>query len=263
MVHRCLTLSRLAAATLLIALLAPGASAQQFQVQSTFHDGFRYSIQDVRLDRQGAIIERSSGGRVKGTLKLDHHCPDCGNTINQVIIGLAGAEIAQKCVYSGGASSRGTKKLPFSVDVPDEPGVYEIRARYAQARNCGKALGWWQVDMPGGPDASATIGAIVVLAQAEPIRDIGDIYSDIVSKTRQLDGHITQIRRLSDGTKKVQKAQLQNLRRQAAAAEQRAFELHLLQTELAIATGAVISAEEPQPVYDVVLMPARPSRRKS
>jgi hypothetical protein len=72
-------------------------------------------------------------------------------------------------------------KLNVSCDlvVPDEPGVYSVRARYAQAYQGrlmtveGRAisqpeyqdvLGWWKVDRPEGPGPESTIGTIIVEA---------------------------------------------------------------------------------------------------
>ncbi|MCQ4200038.1 hypothetical protein ACFWGR_26950 [Streptomyces sp. NPDC060311] len=113
----------------------------------------------------------------------------CGNAVNQVIVGLAGQDRAQASVWNGKQRSGGGVKVvnpgtrvealaednwgpaqwvnvTCDVVVPDEPGVYSIRARYAQAYQGrlmtaeGRAvpqpeyqdvLGWWKVDRPEGP----------------------------------------------------------------------------------------------------------------
>jgi hypothetical protein len=46
--------------------------------------------------------------------------------------------------------------------VPDEPGTYSVRARYAQAYSGKDALGWWKIDRPDGPGPESTIGIIIV-----------------------------------------------------------------------------------------------------
>lgn len=160
----------------------------------------RFRIRRVAIEGQGNVAQRRSGGPVRVSFELLHDCAACGNAINQVIVGLAGEEQAQVSVWNGkqrsggglrvvNAGSRATAlaednpgpaqwvRVSFTLSIPDRPGTYFIRARYAQdyqgnllteegARHpqpvFEKPLKWWKVDRPQGPGASANIGAVVV-----------------------------------------------------------------------------------------------------
>ncbi len=53
------------------------------------------------------------------------------------------------------------KKVDFAMVAPEQPGVYEIRFRYAQAYLPTDAVKyWWNVDE--SPTADATIATIIV-----------------------------------------------------------------------------------------------------
>ncbi|MBD2613864.1 formylglycine-generating enzyme family protein [Nostoc punctiforme FACHB-252] len=95
-------------------------------------------------------------------MEINHDCPECGTAINQIIVGIAGENQAQACVWIGGSTSNGWQTVSFSLNIPYTPGVYYIRTRYAQAYNSEDALGWWKVDRPDGPTEAANIGAIIV-----------------------------------------------------------------------------------------------------
>ncbi len=80
--------------------------------------------------------------------------------MNQIIVGIAGEEKAQACIWSGGKYSNGWKSARFSLDAPKMPGVYYIRVRYAQDYSCENALDWWKIDRPYGPTLESNIGFI-------------------------------------------------------------------------------------------------------
>jgi hypothetical protein len=163
--------------------------------------GFRFKIRNVRIDGLGDAIRVRGGGSHEVSFEVLHDCPECGNAINQVIVGLAGEERAQASVWNGKQRSggpvrvvnRGSDVAALAEDnpgpaewvnvscqivVPDTPGTYSIRARYAQAYQGrvmtaeGRAmpqpeyqevLGWWKVDRPEGPGPESAIGTIVVV----------------------------------------------------------------------------------------------------
>jgi hypothetical protein len=126
-------------------------------------------VRNVRLAGQGPSITVSNGGVVEGTMEIQHNCPGCGGAINQVIVGLGGEAQAQQCVWNGGSHSRGFETVRFQLVIPNQPGTYEVRVRYAQAYSCQQgALGWWRVDRPAGPDARSNIGVVVVQPQSPP-----------------------------------------------------------------------------------------------
>ncbi|MFE1797043.1 hypothetical protein ACFW9L_12840 [Streptomyces sp. NPDC059517] len=162
----------------------------------------RFRIREVRIDGGGAEARVRGGGSYRVEFEVLHDCGMCGNAVNQVIVGLAGEDRAQASVWNGKQRSGGGLKVVNAgtsvealaednpgpaewVDVtcelvvPDEPGAYSVRARYAQAYQGrlmtveGRALpqpeyedvlGWWKVDRPQGPGPESTIGTIIVEA---------------------------------------------------------------------------------------------------
>ncbi|MEU9228881.1 hypothetical protein AB0D40_31485 [Streptomyces massasporeus] len=162
--------------------------------------GFRFKIRDVRIDGRGGVVRVRSGGSYEVRFEVLHDCSECGNAINQVIVGLAGQERAQASVWNGKQRSGGGVKVvnrgsrvqalaednpgpaewvgvSCEITIPDRPGTYEVRARYAQAyqgrlmtakgrtipqREYEDVLGWWTVDRPDGPGPRSTIGTVIV-----------------------------------------------------------------------------------------------------
>lgn len=141
----------------------------QVQYSPVFQEPGRFTVRNVRLAGQGPSITISNGGVIEGTMEIQHNCPGCGGAINQVIVGIGNEAQAQACVWNGGANSRGFETVRFQLVIPNQPGTYEVRVRYAQAYSCQQgALGWWRVDRPNGPDARSNIGVVVVQAQNPP-----------------------------------------------------------------------------------------------
>lgn len=162
--------------------------------------GFRFKVRDVKIDGVGDVVRVRAGGVHHVSFELLHDCPGCGNAVNQVIVGLAGQERAQASVWNGKQRSGGGLAVvnagsdvqalaqdnpgpaewvgvSCEIVVPDEPGVYSVRARYAQAYQgrvmtaegravpqpeSPDALGWWRVDRPDGPGPESAIATIIV-----------------------------------------------------------------------------------------------------
>jgi hypothetical protein len=124
--------------------------------------GIRFQVRNLNLDEQGNAIWLKGGGEINATIEINHDCRECGNAINQIIVGIGGESAAQACVWSGQQSSNGWQPASFSLKVPSAVGTYKIRTRYAQAYTCDDALGWWTVDRPDGPTAASDIGVVVV-----------------------------------------------------------------------------------------------------
>ena len=147
----------------------PPQPVAQVQYSPVFQEPGRFVVRNVRLAGQGPSITVSNGGVVEGTMEIQHNCPGCGGAINQVIVGLGGEAQAQQCVWNGGSHSRGFETVRFQLVIPNQPGTYEVRVRYAQAYSCQQgALGWWRVDRPAGPDARSNIGVVIVQPQSPP-----------------------------------------------------------------------------------------------
>lgn len=118
------------------------------------------SLSEFRLNAAGNTISVAPGARIDVSTHYIYDCPECPLGSNhQIIVGITGENSAQACIYDAGTQGSGSTE--FMLTAPEDPGVYYIRFRYAQAYDCEEgALGWWQID--GEPTADANIGAIVV-----------------------------------------------------------------------------------------------------
>ncbi len=124
--------------------------------------GIRFRARHLALAGGGESVTVAPNASIAGKIDIDHDCPSCGGAINQIIVGLAGDSKARACIWQGQQSSGGWKPVSFSLNAPRAPGTYALKMRYAQANNCKDALGWWTVDMPGGPGDFYTIGTVTV-----------------------------------------------------------------------------------------------------
>ena len=190
-------------AALAVALAAPlSASAEpSISVHDPFHEPGRFTVKNLQLEGRGNNLVLTRGGRVNATLDVFQHCRDCGGSLNQIIVSVAGDRDAQACVWSGGARSNGWEATRFTLDVPDAPGVYEVRARYAQARSCRDALRWWRTDRPDGPNPDSTIGIIIIEGEPEPEpaeRPLREIRADLDRTLAALDEASTRLVELAD-----------------------------------------------------------------
>jgi Protein of unknown function (DUF4241) len=178
-------------------LLSPGTEMVEAYGGGT---GFRFKIRNVKIDGRSDTVRVREGGMHELSFDLLHDCSGCGNAVNQLIVGLAGQARAQASVWNGKQRSGGgltvvnpgtdveamaednpgpAEWVNVSCDivVPDRPGAYSVRARYAQAYQGrlmtaeGRAipqpeyqdvLGWWKVDRPDGPGPESAIGTIIV-----------------------------------------------------------------------------------------------------
>lgn len=210
-------LPRVGVFALLAALaLASPALADPGPQSITLHDPFteqgRFTVRGLALQGEGNVLSLERGGRVNAQVDFAQHCPGCGGSINQIIVGLAGEPRAQACIYNGGGMSGGWQRANFTLDIPDAPGVYEIRARYAQARECSGAMGWWRVDRPQGPGDDATIGLVFVAGPAPAERTRDDVRADIDASLAQLDQVTDKLvkitRRKMSPPRQIQAAQL-------------------------------------------------------
>ena len=164
-------------------------------------DGFRFKVRNVKINEKENIVQLKKGGLIIDvTMEILHDCEECGNAVNQIIVGLGGEEKAQVSVWNGKQRSGGelmivnpyTKyhalcednpgkaewvKVYFQLKIPEKSGVYYIRTRYAQdyqgnlrteeglkhqQKIYEAPLGWWRVDRPSGPSSESNIGAIIV-----------------------------------------------------------------------------------------------------
>ncbi|BBD67563.1 hypothetical protein NIES4072_51390 [Nostoc commune NIES-4072] len=117
------------------------------------------TLSGLILNNQGKVVTVSAGEKLNAFVNYFYNCPTCqSSSINQIIVGIAGEDKAQACIYNGGIKDSGSAK--FTLTAPNQPGTYYIRFRYAQANKCNDALGWWRVG--DEPPVEANIGLIKV-----------------------------------------------------------------------------------------------------
>lgn len=121
-------------------------------------------LSEFTLNNKGNVVTTAPGEKISVSANYIYDCLECQpGSINQIIVGIAGENSAQACIYNG--TIKGSGSSNFTLTAPPEPGTYYIRFRYAQAYGCERgALGWWRVD--NEPTAGANIGVIVVKPQA-------------------------------------------------------------------------------------------------
>ncbi|MEB3283067.1 MAG: WD40 repeat domain-containing protein [Lyngbya sp.] len=120
-------------------------------------------LSEFTLNNKGNVVTTAPGEKISVSANYIYDCPECQpGSINQIIVGIAGENTAQACIYNGSIKGSGSKN--FALTAPLEPGTYYIRFRYAQAYGCEEgALGWWRVG--NEPTAEANIGVIIVKPQ--------------------------------------------------------------------------------------------------
>ncbi|MEH2362252.1 caspase family protein [Nostoc sp.] len=117
------------------------------------------TLSSLILNNQGKVVTVSAGEKLNALVNYFYNCPTCQSTSkNQIIVGIAGEDKAQACIYDGGIKNSGSAK--FTLTAPNQRGTYYIRFRYAQAFECNDALGWWKVG--DEPPVAANIGLITV-----------------------------------------------------------------------------------------------------
>ncbi len=162
--------SSLASSILLATFIAPTTSAQstRIDVHDPYFAGMELGTRGLKLAGQGLNIELDRGGRVEASIEFLVDCPNgCApREQQQVLVGFANAPEAQACVWQGAGSTNGWLAARFSFDLPNLPGVYEVRARKTRARSCAEAMTLWKNHRGDDP----AIGVIVVDTADQPTR---------------------------------------------------------------------------------------------
>lgn len=108
----------------------------------------------------GKVVYASPGEIIQGQADCVNHRP----TNVQVIVGFEGIG-AQDGINSG----------CFNLIAPEQPGIYEVRFRYAEAHSLEDAIAyWWKVDST--PPWQATIGLVIV--SEDPENDKREIHDN-------------------------------------------------------------------------------------
>jgi WD40 repeat protein/energy-coupling factor transporter ATP-binding protein EcfA2 len=121
-------------------------------------------LSQFTLNNKGNVVSVTPREKISAFTNYIYDYPDGQpRAINQIIVGIAGQNSAQACIYNAlGIKGSGSSK--FTLIAPNEPGIYYIRFKSAGAYGCDQgAIKWWRVD--GEPTSEANIGAIVVVGQ--------------------------------------------------------------------------------------------------
>jgi hypothetical protein len=121
-------------------------------------------LSQFTLNNKGNVVSVTPREKISAFTNYIYDYPDGQpGAINQIIVGIAGQNSAQACIYNAlGIKGSGSSK--FTLIAPNEPGIYYIRFKSAGAYGCDQgAIKWWRVD--GEPTSEANIGAIVVVGQ--------------------------------------------------------------------------------------------------
>jgi len=139
-------------------LLDKAAMAQSLLPNSATYG--QAKLTNLTLNNNSNVVIVNPEQKINGSTNYTYNCAGCqGGSINQIIVGIAGQNNAQACIYNG--SIQGSGSSTFTLTAPNVPGIYYIRFRYAQAYGCEQgALGWWRIDK--APTAEANIGIIIV-----------------------------------------------------------------------------------------------------
>lgn len=110
----------------------------------------------------GKVVYAAPGEQIQGEADCVSYRPTYVAEFTQAIVG-----------FDGIGAQAGIGYGPFSLTAPNEPGVYEVRFRYAQANDLEEAIRcWWGVDQV--PPEQATIGLVIVADSENANREIND-----------------------------------------------------------------------------------------
>lgn len=116
---------------------------------------------NLNLNRQGNVIAVYPKEKVFATVNMNCNVDDIDpHALYQIVVGLEG-EGAQKWIFNELGYRVGTGILPFFLEAPETPGVYNIQFQLEQAYSPLEAMQRF-----GGEDSlHMTIGKIIVLKE--------------------------------------------------------------------------------------------------
>ena len=129
----------------------------------------KYVLSDVKINaKQTNKVSVSSGGTYTISANFIEFCKYCGDdSLNQIIIGLSKDLKAQACIWNGSSNSNGVVQQSIKITVPDEEGIYYIRAMHTQDYTCSSALSKWDANK------AENIGYIIVdRATSQPQEEV-------------------------------------------------------------------------------------------
>ena len=117
------------------------------------------ALANLNLNHQGSVIAVQPGEKVFGMLNFqyDSHNVD-PESLNQIVIGFSKMG-PQKCIFNELGYRCNEGIASFFLQVPENPGIYEIQCRFDQAFSSKEAMIHWAEE---DSDNMMTIGKIIV-----------------------------------------------------------------------------------------------------
>lgn len=120
------------------------------------------TLKHVYFNDHPKVILTRPGERIEGYLHCNLDKDQCSSlALYRVVLGIKG-EGAQTSIGNELGIVAGKSKESFTLTAPYKPGIYQVRFRLVDSYFEGKALDAWKDDKGQEPDASTTIGIIVV-----------------------------------------------------------------------------------------------------
>lgn len=119
------------------------------------------TLSDLRLNGHHRVTAVHRGGKIEADV-ASFTDPNQASTfgIYRVVIGFKG--LGPQTSISNPGISAGSKVEQFTLQAPEVPGIYEIRFRTVNSLLESHAFGNWRDDHGNEPDASTTIGVVIV-----------------------------------------------------------------------------------------------------
>ncbi len=117
------------------------------------------TVRKLKIEKAGRLAFTQPGAKVKGSLKykIDASKLDSWD-LHHIVVGLRNVDSQNCIVHSLGVWNK-KGKASFTIQAPEEKGIYEVCFAYYPAVFCEEAVKEWKANPPAH---NATIGIIVV-----------------------------------------------------------------------------------------------------
>jgi hypothetical protein len=101
------------------------------------------SLANLNLNLSGSVVAAQPGEQLFGMLNFEYDKTTLDpDTLNQIVIGFEEMG-AQKCIFNEPSYRCAEGITSFFLNVPSEPGLYEVQCRFEQANNPIEAISSW------------------------------------------------------------------------------------------------------------------------
>jgi hypothetical protein len=116
------------------------------------------ALANLNLNQQGNVIAAEPGEKIFGMLNFHYDFQSLEpESLNQIVIGFSDVG-AQKCIFNELGYRCNEGIASFFLQVPHQPGIYEVQCRFEQAYSPRDAIGQWSEDA----ERLMTVGKIIV-----------------------------------------------------------------------------------------------------